>query len=432
MKDRLNSAWVRIKAKPKEPFMPIGALKEICQEDSVEKEIRRSCPDWSEKDVNACTRYVCDGQCGAPGFGDSKIRLFAVLVLIDEVSKVKCFLKYGIMDKDLPFLPSTQDGGKTLLGRDLQSTKDMAGKEGGYSVVYSVKIHPDHHGFVRFHHPSSFLLGAAPKFALKTLHSAKQDDFDTELKNLNLCASKSHLVELYAALKHGEKYSFLFPWATGGSLSSLWNKSRNSFTWCPNHRTMDPSAQTRSAVLWIAQQCYKLATDEGLGFVHNRNSMAKSAYLRNLVDTNDSRYGIHGDIKPGNILHFTEEFNDELDGRVEDAILKPSVVKWISRLRDITGPDNFLHDFLTFIEKDMLEVDYQHRASCIDVSDFLKPRYERCIKDERYCIPQQQPFHVVRSENRGQTVTDTGLNNASQKRKAGSDEGRESKQHRSI
>lgn len=174
-------------------------------------------------------------------------------------------------------------------------------------------------------------------FALKTLYSQMEQDFNKELANLNRCASRMHLVELYAAMEHGTEYSFLFPWASGGPLSSLWSK--DTFDWGQDGEgdDADLSARTRKAVRWIAQQCCGLVTDQGLGFVHNTTSLERSDYLENLAS---DCFGIHGDIKPDNILHFARDANEYGSGvlKISDMGLTAFHTK-ISRSRQLpSGP----------------------------------------------------------------------------------------------
>ncbi|EQK99849.1 protein kinase [Ophiocordyceps sinensis CO18] len=284
-----------------------------------------------------------------------------------------------------------------------------------------------------------------------------------------------HLVELYAAMKHGEEYSFLFPWAAGGPLSSLWG--RDSLAWCRDDEVADRSVRTINAVRWLAQQCYGLVSQEGLGFLHN--SMAGPPYMHTVAGDG---FGIHGNIKPDNVLHFSQEpneynagalkisntgligfntmnsrsepssnayrapehgkrdrhpsckydiwslgcvfsellswfilgpdgvkqynskrFNDIHLGqhygkedhffhlvlrRPDNAILKPSVSKWMEHLRQTVGEGNFLHDFLTYVEDRMLEVDDGVRVSSKDVSGFLGAKFQMCRDDnhKEYCI----------------------------------------------
>lgn len=576
IKDKLRRASVRNGDKRAQVFIPIGALQQICSHGHVKEELRQSCPGWSHDYIDACARHVCHGQLDTPYTDNSMIKIFAILVLIDEVSNVGCFVRNGIKDRDLPFSLNPADGGRTLVRRGpglrvpgsrewaraltdeflasqwqvlapifvrprylsvtiqyMESDvvmpwleKTTGCKPDRYSVVDRVVIHPEHHNFVRFpemrHHIPHHCQGPCGQFVLKTLYSCREDDFKKELANLNRCASKKHLVELYAAMKHGEEYSFLFPWAAGGPLSSLWG--RDSLAWCRDDEVADRSVRTINAVRWLAQQCYGLVSQEGLGFVHN--SMAGPPYMHTVAGDG---FGIHGNIKPDNVLHFSQEpneynagalkisntgligfntmnsrsepssnayrapehgkrgrhqsckydiwslgcvfsellpwfifgpdgvkqynskrFNDIHPGqpyvkedhffhlvsrRPDNAILKPSVskvrtplslyltrspmlivqgltdgIKWMEHLRQTVGEGNFLHDFLTYVEDRMLEVDDGVRVSSKDVSDFLGAKFQMCRDDnhKEHCTPKQLLLHVARPRRSNQIVTEQG------------------------
>lgn len=84
----------------------------------------------------------------------------------------------------------------------------------------------------------------------------------------------------------------LFPWAAGGNLKTVWGEHPKSLI------ASHPLGWT-DFTRWIATQCHGLVDDLRVihGFIDDLNSRG----------TDKSLYGIHGDIKPANILHFSQE-----------------------------------------------------------------------------------------------------------------------------
>lgn len=118
---------------------------------------------------------------------------------------------------------------------------------------------------------------------------------------------QKHLLELCATFKaenkksekkKSDKYSFLFPWADGGCLGELWTKQ-------PINMVPDKPVTPRLFLYWIAEQCHGIAT--ALHSMHDlRQEALKKANLDSNQQVDDEYYGIHGDIKPENILHFSQ------------------------------------------------------------------------------------------------------------------------------
>jgi serine/threonine protein kinase len=131
------------------------------------------------------------------------------------------------------------------------------------------------------------------------------------------------LTELYATFvvksDGGTQYSFLFPWAEGGSMDHLLKKS-------PTRVIEHTATNPRLLLQWLAEQCYGLA--DGLRSIHDTRAEAIELAMepspalspevtRNLKELSkevpkgqdnidQDIFGIHGDLKPENILHFTQ------------------------------------------------------------------------------------------------------------------------------
>jgi serine/threonine protein kinase len=109
-----------------------------------------------------------------------------------------------------------------------------------------------------------------------------------------------HLVELCATLEitPGDNFMLLFPWAEGGSLEDLMSKPSTDLL-------KDYSLTEKEFVRWVAIQCRGLIA--ALGTIHDtRIKHSHSSQDGDPIDQHKD-FGIHGDIKPANILHFSQE-----------------------------------------------------------------------------------------------------------------------------
>lgn len=84
-----------------------------------------------------------------------------------------------------------------------------------------------------------------------------------------------HIIQFFETFSQGNKTYIMFPWAEGGDLDNFW-------------KNKDPEARSPQLALWCLQQMLGLA--EALEFLHNQIG----------AQTNFR----HGDLKPGNVLHF--------------------------------------------------------------------------------------------------------------------------------
>lgn len=127
--------------------------------------------------------------------------------------------------------------------------------------------------------------------------------FQQEIAAFRKMEPGPHLVKLCATLEitPGDKFMLLFPWAEGGSLESLMEKRRMVLL-------RDHSLTENEFIRWIAAQCRGLV--EALGTVHTvHNTLGKETHSskEGITTKQEGNFGIHGDIKPANILHFSQE-----------------------------------------------------------------------------------------------------------------------------
>lgn len=102
-----------------------------------------------------------------------------------------------------------------------------------------------------------------------------------------------HVLELISAFKHGDRACLLFKWAGGGSLASLMEES-------PSILGLSTTVDPGHLIDWIIKQMAGLAG--GLNGIHDVHDPEPEEHVPS--DQRQDFYGIHGDVKPDNILHF--------------------------------------------------------------------------------------------------------------------------------
>lgn len=105
-----------------------------------------------------------------------------------------------------------------------------------------------------------------------------------------------HILKLCATFKIGNEYSFLTPWAEGGNLKQFWTKSPKEVQKNSNH--------SHTLLRWMAEQCHALAA--ALQSIHEVRvkALIRAKRISPDEETDKDIFGIHGDIKPENILLF--------------------------------------------------------------------------------------------------------------------------------
>ncbi|KAK3374516.1 kinase-like domain-containing protein, partial [Lasiosphaeria ovina] len=278
----------------------------------------------------------------------SRRGIFAVLALLHKLEDAPFFANSDLWDKDLPLVRrnrefvSRADGSKRIaipggwrypdrdgFGLyqhcvlspffDMESPNDVSFHdvdkscplpfieelyderpvEGHHGTVWKVKIHPAHHNFATNSHN--------PYFAIKQLAliDSQGSNFETEVgawaKSVGI-AGHPHIIRLLATWHQQNTWYLLFPWADGGNLHDYWEKNPEG-----NQRREDkekPGCEAKrrqQLTQWVAEQLKGLT--EALAKIH-RSPTDKD------VTSCIADYGIHGDVKPQNILHFKDEHNE--------------------------------------------------------------------------------------------------------------------------
>ncbi|KAL8376853.1 hypothetical protein RB595_007807 [Gaeumannomyces hyphopodioides] len=295
-------------------------------------------------------------------------KLFATLVMMSKVKAIGCFIDEGIFDTHLPLHKTPDGDFLSLSTRpkeqidccknwsvndaelfdyhqwpflspffaDLERIKDEKAKvmhyvlqprivpplqfpntevsdpgaeaetevNGGFSTVFRVKFHPDHHDFGPESERSNLV------HALKKLHSPNKPAFHREVEALKRFSHSDdrHLIKLLWTYEWRGSFYLVFPCADG----NLWDFTKR-------YADGPELTQTRPRkvwVRWLAEQCYGVAA--ALSRIHGADlsspngskasgSSAKLSPLQTLADTTGGKYGRHGDLKPENILWFSAD-----------------------------------------------------------------------------------------------------------------------------
>ncbi|ROV94109.1 hypothetical protein VPNG_09347 [Cytospora leucostoma] len=188
-----------------------------------------------------------------------------------------------------------------------ESVYDRLEFEGGFSNVFKVSIHPEHHDFYK---PGTH----RRDFAVKCLTSRDRDEFKREADTLRKFSGNSHrhLVSLQGTYEQFGRFYLLFPWAEA-HLRDYWKTH------------LEPTSDDAS-IIWMAEQCSGIA--DGLTKIHRHittfqqlrtgtGCIDPGSHRISRVDTQEHNerhfrqqlFGRHGDIKPENILWFRDSSN---------------------------------------------------------------------------------------------------------------------------
>ncbi|KAL6689731.1 kinase-like domain-containing protein [Trichoderma pleuroticola] len=359
---RLRGSYVT-NARSKEVFIPRLQLEQICTFEAVKETLVTAFPRKNDNFYEGYASAICHGQALDPSLSIThcshaastlsesdkstmnqvassknstvvshpRRKIFAILVLIGQPRLIELFLQHSLCDDLLPFsctenfmvlwsskmspdshiqFPQGCDRFAIIRGFfneqwsvlaphfDAHTTDKMRFKvydlhqneilpievvskkkyPGGFGLVEKVKIHSEHHSFNHEY------------FALKTMHPMMPDErerfFQQELYAFQMVKPGGHVIEICAAFKQGDSRSFLFPWAKGGNLNTLWAKPPYSIITSAGVHWSEFSR-------WICIQCHGIIRD--VRPIHEP------------PDDAESLFGIHSDIKPDNILYFSND-----------------------------------------------------------------------------------------------------------------------------
>ncbi|GKT51017.1 dual specificity tyrosine-phosphorylation-regulated kinase mbk-2 [Colletotrichum spaethianum] len=370
-------------------FLPLNELRRIIAKPKVHRALRSS---FSNDKAFEYANAVCNRTSYNNNQQTTRQRMFAILVLTENIGALPSLIDEDLHDAHLPFEADRDEGKKKwYLYRkgengtrirfegslkwknpkiklfhekqwlflspffNMLANKPLAyplepmvilpfleGAEGqhdtvygGYSSVWRVKIHHAHHNYTH---------RAEPYFAIKKLLSIDEPAFNQELqalKTFNL-EGHEHLTKLLATYEyHGHRF-FLFPWADG-NLREFWERFQRP----------KPSYLL---VKWIAKQSAGLAS--GLELIQHPP--------RDTMKVEDPKnFGRHGDLKPENVLWFKD--SDQLQNMPGNGTLKITDFGLTRFHRDITKSKDNARG---------LGVSLTYKAPEVDVVDRVSQAYD--------------------------------------------------------
>jgi hypothetical protein len=405
--------------KEKKGFFPWGVLSALITETCVRDELgnhRKSFEDPSDGFIEIMVRRICKesasfDQCvTGQKSKEQKLggfrRIFVILVLIEKTPDIVKFLEEGVSDSDLPLnkverhrekgvydlrlsrdpsrrlkcfrkkwsqlhirlfeewqwtclapffakceykdvkhyrlqdeviLPFTYDG-----RRDDADVHRMLEFEGGFGKVFKAEIHADHHNF----HDST--TSSNRFFAIKRLHSQDRKQFSKEVEMLKRFSNNrhAHLISLLATYEQFNNFFLVFHWADT-DLQRYWKQMYPS-----------PSIDIKT-VLWMVNQCKGIA--DGVMNIHKYAS-SNSKVLSTTVSP-DFKFGHHGDIKPENVLLFSDMDSNH-----------PGILK----LSDFGLAEFSIHRTVSMMPKSVFAMSPPYRAPEVDLEgkDVIGRQYD--------------------------------------------------------
>ncbi|KAL2876555.1 hypothetical protein SGCOL_008131 [Colletotrichum sp. CLE4] len=333
-------------------WLPVNHLFRIITRQSVLRALKESLAEseLSQKALEKCAEAVCPPAGSGNTIGSRS--MFAILTILNRVEEIRAYIKLGLSDDNLPFIAGpdqlSQFGQLFPKGAQFQHPHESFGHSWSfetwgalkewqkimrspffaidpgdrerdiphyelepdtvlpfikefpatsstmtsYSKVQRVQIHMHHHTMYKGFNDEN------PCFAVKELlpelgnqNTSREINFREEVRALAKTvglSSHDHVIKLLATWRRGDSWSMLFPWARS-NLKDYWLEESPDSKISPDF------------VKWMSTQCLGLA--EGLKKIHK--SPSGHAEQFGIAE----EFGIHGDIKPENILLFDSKSN---------------------------------------------------------------------------------------------------------------------------
>jgi serine/threonine protein kinase len=346
-------------------FLPNGQLSKILTEETVFEELKSSLPRHRDQRLREYTEIICHGMRSPEG-DDCEPRqyhkIFALLAWIECSKYFPLFFKERVSDDTLPIKlekgngsvdlkirrqdTSTPDsfsreylycvndwppGRKRILSKEQWSFLARSLEEGGYndvphydlgdeeilpfigrrevgvggsSRVFVTEIHTDHHNFRDL--GSSSRLYAVKRLISKDEMEDCEAVFQNEvdiLKKFKGHAEHPHIITLLATYKQFNTYHLIFHRADG-NLYGYWVYE--------NPRPV----MNYESILWVIQQCQGLA--DGLSKLHYHETFVRDGGEDQEPGRRIAKYGRHKDIKPQNILFYSDLDSNQVTLKLSD------------------------------------------------------------------------------------------------------------------
>ncbi|KXH67560.1 serine/threonine protein kinase [Colletotrichum salicis] len=308
-------------------FLPFDALRRIVTPSAVQRLLGHAFPHFKPKVINSWVSKI-SGKPDEVKAQPQRRKIFAILILMEQVKLIEDFIKHNVDDSSLPLeikrntrhkpvIQLQKKDGSVLNCLNHWRTKHinnfvqcqetictpffkLPGNDVHYYEITSKTVLPfQEYDLVQIGGYGSDRGKVLRHFAVKQLHLETYEEYAREVELFERLGVGSrgpepdHLIQLQITYKYGQSYYLVFPWADG-NLREFWSKT-----------VANPGS--RAETVWFLSQCLGLV--RALRRIHNLRTMSKeddyapvSSDPKALLD--NKHWGRHGDIKPENILWF--------------------------------------------------------------------------------------------------------------------------------